>query len=153
MSEANSMPNVAEQQKQPEAIAGAAPDWGVGSMLNAQADLLAGAEATVTHWLQRRHEAVLDIQQLIAGMHIGTNTADVLKAQQEWVSRSFRRLAADADAYQSVTQRLLDRASSWFPQGGLMWFPRGPSSPESSATQAAATRAAGRPLRMANKSE
>jgi len=41
MSEANSMPNVAEQQKQPDAIAGAAPDWGVGSMLKAQADLLA----------------------------------------------------------------------------------------------------------------
>jgi len=107
----------------------------------------------VTNWLQRRHEAVLDMQQLIAGMHIGTNTADALKAQQEWVSRSFRRLAADADAYQSATQRLLDRVPSWFPQGGSMWFLRGPRSPESSATQAAATRAAGRPLRMANKSE
>lgn len=110
MSETNPITTAAKEQKQPDAIPAAALDWSVGPLLNAQADLLAGAEATVIDWLHRRHEAVLDTQQLIAHMHTGTDPADALKAQREWMSRSFRRLAADADAYHSVSRQLMDRA-------------------------------------------
>jgi hypothetical protein len=150
MSETNPLQNVAEKPNQAEAIPGAALEWSVGPLLNAQADILAGAEATVTDWLHRRHEAIADTQQLIAGMQKGVDPAAAFKAQQEWVSRSFRRLVADADACHSATQQLMERAPSWFPRGGWPWFTNGGGSSETAASQAAATRAAGRPLRMAN---
>jgi len=153
MSETNPTPNVTEKQKQPDANSAPMPDWGVSALLNAQADLLAGAEATVTDWLRRRHEAVIDTRQLIVHMHVGADPAEAVKAQREWVSRSFRRLAAEADAYQSVAQQLMERAPAWLPQGGWGWFPRIAGSTETASTQAAATRAAGKPLRMASKSE
>lgn len=66
MSEVNPIQNPTEKQKSAEAIPAAALEWGVGPLLNAQADLLAGAEATVTDWLHRRHEAIVDTQQLIS---------------------------------------------------------------------------------------
>jgi hypothetical protein len=150
MSEINQAQNMSEKQKTAEAIPAAALEWSVGPLLNAQADLLAGAEATVTDWLHRRHEAIVDTQQLIARMQTRVDPAAAFKAQQEWVSRSFRRLVADADACHSVTQQLMERAPSWFPRGGWMWFGNGSASAETSAAQAAATRAAGRSLRMAN---
>jgi hypothetical protein len=153
MSETNPLPSMVEKPKPTDAIPAAVRDWGVAPLLNAQADLLAGAEATVTDWLRRRHDAVVDMQQLIARMHTGFDPADTFKAQRELMSRSFQRLAADAEACHSATQHLLDRAPSWFPNGGWMWFPWGAGSTDTPATQAAATRAAGRPLRMANKSE
>jgi hypothetical protein len=148
MGETNPIPNVTETAIQPEASPRAAFEWGIRPVLNAQADMLAGAEATVTDWLHRRYEAIVDTQQLVASVHPGTNMADALKAQQEWLSRSFRRVAADLEAYQSTSQQLMDRAPSWFPNGGWMWFQQGTGN---AASQAAATRAAGRPLRMAHK--
>jgi hypothetical protein len=150
MSENNPVQTGVENQKPAEAIPAAALEWSVGPLLNAQADLLAGAETTVTNWLHRRHEAIVDTQQLIADMQTRANPAAAFKAQQEWMTRSFRRLVADADACHSATQQLMERAPSWFPRGGWMWFGNGSASSETSATQAAATRAAGRPLRMAN---
>lgn len=150
MSESNPVQTLADQQKPAEAIPAVGLDWSVRPLLNAQADLLAGAEATVTDWLHRRHEAVVDTQQLIARMQTGGDPAAALRAQQEWMSRSFRRLAADADACHSATQQLMERAHSWFPRGGWMWFGNGSASGEAAASQAAATRAAGRSLRMAN---
>jgi hypothetical protein len=150
MSEMNPVQNLTDKQKQADAIPAAAIDWSVGPLLNAQADLVAGAEATVAEWLHRRHEAIVDTQQLITRMQTGANPAAAFKAQQEWVARSFRRLAADADACHSATQQLIDRAPSWFPRNGWTWFGSGSASTEASASQAAATRAAGRPLRMAN---
>jgi hypothetical protein len=150
MSETNLLQNVAEKQKPAEVIPGAALEWSVGPLLNAQADVLAGAEATVTDWLHRRHEAIVDTQQLIARMQTGVDPAAAFKAQQEWVSRSFRRLIADADACHSAAQQLMERVPSWFPRGGWLWFTNGAGNAASAASQAAATRAAGRPLRMAN---
>ena len=149
MSEINPVQNLAEKQKAVEGIPAVALDWSVGPLLNAQADLLAGAEATVTNWLHRRHEAVTDTQQLIARMQTGVDPAAAFKAQQEWVSRSFRRLAADADACHTATQQLLERAPSWFPSSAWGWFANG-SGNDAAASQAAVTRAAGRSLRMAN---
>ena len=150
MSEMNPAPNLTENAKQADAIPAAALDWSVRPVLNAQADLLAGAETTVTDWLHRRHEAIVDTQQLIARMQTGVDPVTAFKAQQEWMSRSLRRLAADANACQSAARQLMERAPSWFPRADWMWFGNGSANPESSATQAAATRSAGRPLRMAN---
>jgi hypothetical protein len=150
MSEINPVQNLTEKQKAAEAIPAAALEWSVGPLLNAQADLLAGAEATVTDWLHRRHEAIVDTQQLITRMQTGVDPVGAFKAQQEWMSRSFRRLVADADACHSATQQLMERAPSWFPRGRLMWFGNGPGNGEVAASQAAATRAVGRSLRMAN---
>ena len=98
-------------------------DWGVGPLLNVQADILAGAEATIGDWLRRRHEAIADTQQLIARIHAGGEPGEAVRAQREWVSRSFRRLAADADACHTAARRLMDRAPSWFPQRGWGWLP------------------------------
>jgi hypothetical protein len=150
MSEANPVQNLAEKQKTAEAIPAAALDWSVGPLLSAQADVLAGAEATVTDWLHRRHEAIVDTQQLIARMQTGGDPTAALKAQQEWMSRSFQRLVADAHAYHSATQQLIERAPSWFPRGRWSWFTNGSAGEDTAASHAAATRAAGRPLRMAN---
>src|ERR1700690_3741921 len=108
MSEINPVQNLTEKQKAAEAIPAAALDWSVGPILNAQADLLAGAEAAVTDWLHRRHEAIVDTQQLIARMQTGVDPSAAFKAQQEWMTRSFRRLVADADACQSTTQLLME---------------------------------------------
>jgi hypothetical protein len=151
MSETNPVQNQAERRRSTELIPAAALEWSVGPLLSAQADLLAGVEATVTDWLHRRHEAIIDTQQLIARMQTGvTDPAAAFKAQQEWMTRSFRRLVADADACQSATQHLMERVPSWFPRGGWSWFGNGSVSEETAASQAAATRAVGRSLRMAN---
>jgi hypothetical protein len=119
MSEMNPVQNPADN-KPADAIPAAAIDWSVGPLLNAQADLLAGAEATLADWLHRRHEAIADTQQLISRMQTGVDPAAAFKAQQEWVSRSLRRLAADADACHSATQQLMERAPSWFPPRRLV---------------------------------
>jgi hypothetical protein len=153
MSEATTIPNPPDKPTPADAAPSVKFDWGVGPLLNAQADMLAGAEAAVGDWLRRRHEAVADTQQLIARMSAHPDPMDALKAQREWMSRSFRRLAADADACHSAAQYLLDGSQSWFPNGGWIWPPRGVAATETPASQAAATRAAARPLRMANKAD
>ncbi len=153
MSEANAIPNVSEKQIQADAITGSVLDWTVGPVLNAQAEILADAEATIGDWVRRRHEAVADTRQLIASLHPAADPAAVLRAQQEWASRSFRRLAADADACHSLARRIVGSAQSWFPRGGWACLPPGMGSADASASQAAATRAAGKPLRMADRSD
>jgi hypothetical protein len=166
MSEANAIPSPVEQPKT-EATPGAALDWGIGPLLDAQAEILAGAEATVTDWLRRRREAILDTRQLIGRVRVGGDLTETFQAQRDWISRSFERLAADTDAYQSVARQVMDRApglfsqapwlaeGSWFPAGswfsGTGWFPQSAKSPDASSSQSAATRTGVRPLRMANK--
>jgi len=147
MSETNPIPNATENQKQPDTAALAPLNWGIGTLLNAQADMLASTGAVMSDWLQRRHEAVLDTRQLISRMHVGAEPAEAFKTQREFVSHFFQRLAAEVDAYQTTTQHIMKCAPHWFPQGGWFWFPR---TPETASSQAAATRAAGQPLRMAN---
>lgn len=123
MNDSNTVENLDEVRKQADAVADSVLDWGVGPLLSAQADVLAGAEATLGDWLRRRHEAIADTQQLIAHMHPGREPGDAVRAQREWMSRSFQRLAADADACHTVARRLMDRAPSWFPKTGWGWLP------------------------------
>jgi hypothetical protein len=81
---------------------------------------------------------------------VGAEPAEAFKAQRELVSLFFQRLAAEVDAYQASTQHIIERAPHWFPQSARIWFPRISGSAETASSQAAATRAAGRPLRMAD---
>jgi hypothetical protein len=144
---------IEKQKQQAETVTNSVLDWSIGPVLQAQTDILSGAEATFGDWLRRRHEAVADTRQLIANMHVGTDPREAFKAQREWMSRSLRRLAADADAYHSTAQTLLERAKAWFPENGVAGFPREATGADATASQAAAARAAGKPLRMANRSD
>jgi hypothetical protein len=107
---------MAEQRKSTAAFFSnvLAPD--VEPLLKAQADLLAGTEATVADWLRRRYDAAMDTQQLVAHLCTVRSPFEALKTQQEWVSRAFLRLAADTAAYQSAAEQLVDRARTWLPQ-------------------------------------
>src|SRR5690349_13508490 len=59
-------------------------------------------ESAMTEWLHRRHEAVLDAKRLIARLRESHDINDQLRAEQEWMSGVFRRLAADTTSFQSV---------------------------------------------------
>jgi hypothetical protein len=118
---------------------------GIAPVLKAQEDLLLSAETTVGEWLRRQHDAVVDTQHMIANLRATADPFEALKAQQEWMSRALLRLAMDTAAYQSVAQQLRDRAWTWFPKVADVGA-------GAASRDAAATRAAGKPLRMADKS-
>ena len=139
MTETTALPHIAELQQAAMAFCSSMLNSGAAPLLKAQAGLLAGMEATMTDWLRRRHEAVAETQRLVTSLNASGDPADVLKAQQEWMAGALRRLTTDAAAYQSATLQWMSRTLTWFPE-----------SAESVASQAAAaTRTAGRPLRMA----
>lgn len=144
MSETPATLNIAEHQKAASAFLGSVLNSGADPVLKAQADLLESVEATVTDWLHRRHEAVVDTQRLVASVRASSDPADILKAQQDWVSGAFRRLAADAAAAQAAALQLVDRSRTWMQQGA--------EAVESIAPQAAeAAQATARNMRVAAK--
>ena len=116
MAETSTAPDIAEPPKSTAALFGNVPTPDVGPLLKAQADLLAGTEATVADWLRRRYDAAMDTQQLVAHLCTISSPFEALKTQQEWVSRAFLRLAADTAACQSAAEQLVDRARTWLPQ-------------------------------------
>lgn len=143
MSETTSLPHIAELQNTAVAFCNSMLNTSAAPLLKAQAGLLVGMEETMTDWLRRRHEAVADTQRLVDSLNASGDPADVLKAQQEWMSGALRRLTTDAAAYQSAMLQWMNRTLTWLPE-----------SAESVASQAAAaTRAARRPLRMAGTAE
>src|ERR1700739_1445756 len=78
--------------------------WGAESVLRAESELLADAETTMTKWLQRRREAVLDTQRLVVQMRESQDLSDVFRAQQVWMVGAFRRLTEDAEGYQKAAR-------------------------------------------------
>ncbi|HEY4041389.1 MAG TPA: hypothetical protein VGM32_06035 [Rhodopila sp.] len=118
MAETSTAPHLVDQPKSTPAFFSNTFNPDVGPALKAQAALLIGTETIVSAWLHRRHEAALDMQQLIARLCSISNPLEAIKTQQEWVSRAFVRLAADTAACQSVADRLMDRARTWVPSGG-----------------------------------
>ena len=103
MAETSTTPDTAERLKTTAAAFGnLLTPADVGPLLKAQADLLADAETTVSDWLRRRHDSAMDTQQLAARLCRISSPVEALKAQQEWVSRAFLRLAADSAACQSA---------------------------------------------------
>jgi len=75
---------------------------GTETLLGIQADFLVGLESAMTEWLHRRHEAVLDAKRLITRLRETQDINDILRAQQDWMSGAFRRMAADAAGMQSA---------------------------------------------------
>ena len=144
MTETSASAGAAEQQKASAAFFSSMFNTGADPVLKAQADLLASVETTMTAWLRRRHEAVQETQNLVARLRSSSDPAEFVNAQQEWMSGAFRRLAADAAACQTAAQEIVDRARTWFPNGM-----DGTHSVASAAEEA--PRAAGKPLRVANK--
>lgn len=137
----------AEQQKATAAFFGSVLNSGADPVLKAQADLIASVETTLSGWLRRRGEAVQETQTLVARLRTTSDPAAFVTAQHEWVSSAFRRLAADAAAYQTAAQDIVDRARTWFPNGAE-------NVAESAASETAAgeaARAAGKPYRVASK--
>ncbi len=144
MTETTASASAAEQQKTTAALFGALLIPSPDPMLKAHADLLESVEMTMTGWLRRRHEAIVETQSLVSRLRNSSDPADFVTAQQEWVSGEFRRLAADAAACQSAAHDLVERARHWYPNGAQCM--------ESAASAAAgAANAAGRPLRMTPK--
>jgi len=116
---------------------------GVGPLLKAQADLLSGIETAFPDWLRRRHDAVVDTQQFVERLRMSSNLLETLKTQQEWMARSFLRLAADTAAYLSVTEQTMDRARTWVP-------PSLQNTGDTPSKGAESTQDAGRPERAAS---
>ncbi len=150
MTETTTTADAAAQQKSASALFASVLNSGADPLLKAQADLLVSAETTVTDWLRRRQEAVAETQNLVSRLRTSSDPAELLKAQQEWVSGAFRRLSADAAAYQSATQHIVDRARTWFP---LVAGNEGNGASEPASESAETTRTSGRSLRVANRGE
>jgi hypothetical protein len=89
----------------------------VEPVLKAQADLLAGVQTILTDWIQRRQGAIVDTQKLVARLGTSTSPADVMSAQQEWVTSTFQSFAADASAIQASAMQLAERAQAWSQHG------------------------------------
>ncbi len=144
MTETTAAPDIAAQQKAAATFIGSVLNSGTDPLLKAQADILVSVETAFTDWVRRRHEAVVETQNLVARLRTNSDPAEMLKAQQEWLSGAFRRLSADAASYQSATQQLVERSRAWFPLGTEF-----ADSVVSQATEA--SRAVTKPLRVPNK--
>ena len=144
MTETATSPNITEPQKAAAGLFGSMINSTTEPLLKAQADLLSSVETTITAWLRRRQEGVVETQALVTRLRANHDPAEFVAIHQEWVSGTFRRLSADAVDYQSAAQQLAERARSWFPQVAEV--------AETVAAQATeATRVATRTLRVANK--
>jgi hypothetical protein len=143
MAASKAFPDIGEQHKTATAFLGTILNSGVEPLLKAQTDLLVSIESTMTAWLHRRHEAVADVQRLIARLRASSDPGEMMNAQKEWAMGAFHLLAADASAFQSATLQLMEGARTWAQQGM-----------EKAAPHAASvTRAALKPLRMAAKAD
>jgi len=120
MNELSPMPGFAEQQDTATPLIGTMVNSGADAMRKAQADLLDSVGTAMTDWLQRRQEAVVDAQRLIAQLQAVSGPAEMLKAQQEWMAGAFRRMNADAIAYQASAMQLVEKSRNWVGQNAGM---------------------------------
>lgn len=148
MTETTASTIAAEQQKSTAAFFSTVFHSGAEPVLKAQADLLASFETSVTAWLRRRHEAVTDTQALVARLRTSSDPAEVASAQQEWVAAAVRRLSADTADFQNAAQHF---ARSLFPQAVQAAQSVEHGAVDAAGDAAAAARAAGKQLRVANK--
>jgi hypothetical protein len=112
MTEASAL-GFAGQQKAATAFLGTVLESGADPLLKAQADLLESVALAMTDWMQRRQEAVVEAQRLIARLQTVASPAEMLKTQQEWMAGAFQRMNADAIAYQASATQLLEKSRHW----------------------------------------
>lgn len=144
MTETTASAGSAELQKTTAAFFSSIFHTGPEPVLKAQADLLASAETTVSGWLRRRHEAVQETQALVARLRGSTDPAELAAAQQEWVSATLRRMAAEATAYQTAALDIVERARTWIPAAS-------DATDGAAGSNGDAGKSSGRALRTANK--
>ena len=113
MNESSAMPGFAEQQNTATSFIGTMVNSGADPMRKAQADLLESVATGMADWLQRRQEAVVAAQRLIAQLQTVSGPAEMLKAQQEWMGAAFQRMNADAIAYQAAAMQLVEKSRHW----------------------------------------
>jgi hypothetical protein len=116
MTESSAIPGFAEQQNAATAFIGNVLNSGADPMLKAHADVLETVGTAMTDWLQRRQEAVVDAQRLIAQLQAVSGPGDMLKTQQEWMGGAFQRMNADAIAYQASAMQLVEKSRHWVGQ-------------------------------------
>jgi hypothetical protein len=134
MTESSAIPGFGEQQNAATAFIGTVLNSGADPMLKAQADLLDSVGTAMTDWLQRRQEAVVDAQRLIAQLQAVSSPAEMLKAQQEWMAGAFQRMNADAIAYQASAAQLVEKSRHWV--GRTVETTNGTSQPNANARAA-----------------
>jgi hypothetical protein len=102
-----------QQQQNATAYLGSMLVSGVEPALKAQASLLTGFQSAMTDWIQRRQETLVETQKLVARLGASTTPAELMSAQQEWVTSAFNAFAADAAALQAGAMTLVDQAQGW----------------------------------------
>jgi len=111
MSQTMSGFDLAEQQRAGSAfLASAVFNPGAEAMLAAQAAMFVEGEGVLIAWLNRRHEAILDMQRLFARMRECRDLDEATQMQQEWIGRAFKRLADDALGSLRAVQTVLGAA-------------------------------------------
>ncbi|MBV9655172.1 MAG: hypothetical protein JOZ42_11485 [Acetobacteraceae bacterium] len=78
------------------------PSDGPEMLLGYYADLLVGLDAGVSEWINRRREAALAAQTLLAQAREARDLNTLLHAQQDWMLGAWRRCAADAAMFHSA---------------------------------------------------
>lgn len=151
MSQTISAFDFSEQQRAGAALfSNAVFNQGLEAMLAAQASLFVNGEAMLMAWMNRRHEAILDAQRLLARMRDCRDFSDAVQAQQEWMSGALKRLTDDAAGYQQAVQMLVSAATPEGEQGArarpeaLLRQPANDGKPApAAAPRAASVKAAG----------
>jgi Phasin protein len=71
---------------------------GAQAWLGAHQEAIAGMQAIMSDWLERRREAIDASRRTIEQMSGCRDVAELLRIQQEWLGDSLRRSAADFEA-------------------------------------------------------
>jgi hypothetical protein len=101
-----------EQQRAGSAVfTNALFNQGTEAMLAAQAAMFVNGEGVLMAWLNRRHEAILDMQRLFARMRECRDISEAMQAQQEWMSGTLKRLTDDAASCQQAMQAMISAAA------------------------------------------
>ena len=116
MTETSALRGFTDQQQAATGFIGTMLNSGADPMLKAHADLLDSVGTAMIDWLQRRQEAVVGAQRLIAQLQMVSSPAEMLKAQQEWMAGAFQHMNADAIAYQASAMHLLEKSRHWVGQ-------------------------------------
>jgi hypothetical protein len=72
------------------------------AMLAAQQAFVSQTETLVSGWMSRQHEAMQDMQQLVARLRDCHDMREAMQAQQAWLSGTMRRLTEDAASCQQA---------------------------------------------------
>ena len=96
------------------------------------------ANSMLSAWTQRRFDALEDARTLAGLVLTGANAFDILRAQQHWASSAFLRMVDDTSTAQTLVEKMVEKSLPW-----------GNGVTSVASRTAAATRAAGKPLREA----